>query len=200
MLWSMLGKAASLCEANVAACIEQNRPQDRYGLSLTDRIGGHKGSRGVRSCQVLGFEVRAVGGEDESRLRFGGSRAGFQRGQRLRNLARRRDGDMDVVRLQNPAQVGLVRRARPQPLDRRFLVPECLQEGERKLLSIEEPLSQRRNRFFNLDGVQLLTLAFCNTSLALPGANSLPPAPWAAILGHQWLRMTNGCKISDWRR
>jgi hypothetical protein len=40
----------------------------------------------------------------------------------------------------------------------RFLVAEGLQERERKLLSIKGLLSQRRNRFFNLNGVQLFAL------------------------------------------
>ena len=38
-----------------------------------------------------------------------------------------------LLRLQDAAQVGLVRCARAQPLDRRFLVAEGLKEGERKL-------------------------------------------------------------------
>ena len=43
------------------------------------------------------------------------------------------DRDVDVVGLENAAQVGLVRCARAQPLDRRFLVAEGFQEGEREL-------------------------------------------------------------------
>ena len=43
------------------------------------------------------------------------------------------DGDVDVVGLKDAAEVGLVRRARAQPLDRRLLVAEGFQEGEREL-------------------------------------------------------------------
>ena len=68
---------------------------------------------------------------------------------------------MDVVGLKDAAQVGPVRCTRAQPPDRRILVPEGLKKGERKLLSIEGLLSQRGNRFFNLNGVQLLALLFC---------------------------------------
>ncbi len=60
---------------------------------------------------------------------------------------------MDVVGLKDAAQVGLVRCARAQPLDGRLLVAEGFEEGERKLLSIKGLLSQRGNRFFDLNGV-----------------------------------------------
>ena len=77
------------------------------------------------------------------------------------------DGDVDVVGLKNAAKVGLVRCARAQPLDRRLLVAEGLKEGKRKLLGVERLLGKRGNRFFNLNGVQLLAL--------LPSACSVPP-------------------------
>jgi hypothetical protein len=50
---------------------------------------------------VLGFDIRPVGGEDETRLRGGRGRALPQRGQRLARLARRTDGDVDMFRLQD---------------------------------------------------------------------------------------------------
>ena len=60
---------------------------------------------------------------------------------------------MDVVGLKDAAEVGLVRLALAQALERRFLVPEGLQEGERKFLGIERLLGQRGNGLFDLDGV-----------------------------------------------
>ena len=83
-------------------------------------------------------------------------------------------GDVDVVRLKDAAQVGLVRCARAQPLDRRLLVAEGLKEGERKLLSVKRLLRQRGNGFFDLNGVQLLARFFRMVSsafLAFPGVD-----------------------------
>ena len=63
------------------------------------------------------------------------------------------DGDMDVVGLKDAAQVGLVRLALAQALDRRFLVAEGLQEGERKLRGVKRLLGQGRDGLFDLNGV-----------------------------------------------
>ena len=52
------------------------------------------------------------------------------------------DGDMDVVGLEDAAQVGLVRRARAQPLERRLLVAEGFKEGERELRGVERLLRE----------------------------------------------------------
>ena len=64
-------------------------------------------------------------------------------------------GDVDVVGLKNAAKVGLVRRARAQPLDRRLLVAEGFKEGIREVLGVERLLRQLRNGFFDFNGVQL---------------------------------------------
>src|ERR1035437_3287057 len=69
------------------------------------------------------------------------------------------DRDVDVVSLKDAAQVGFVRRARPQPLDCGRLVSEGFRKGERKLLSIERLLSQRGNRFFDFNGVHARALS-----------------------------------------
>ena len=45
-------------------------------------------------------------------------------------------------------------------LERRLLVAEGLQEGERKFLSVERLLSQCGNRFLDLDCVQFIALRF----------------------------------------
>ncbi len=111
---------------------------------------------GLAARQVLGLEVRSVGRQNELRLRLGGRRAGLQRGKRLRDLARRADGDVDVVGLKDAAQVGLVRCARAQPLDRRLLVAEGFKEGERKLCRVERLLSESRDGLFDLNGVHVL--------------------------------------------
>jgi hypothetical protein len=60
---------------------------------------------------------------------------------------------MDVVGLKDAAQVGPVRLALAQALEGGFLVPEGLEEGERKLLRIERLLRERRYGLLDLDGV-----------------------------------------------
>ena len=62
---------------------------------------------------------------------------------------------MDVVGLKNAAEVGLVRRTRAQPLDRRLLVAEGFEEGVREVLGVKRLLRQLRNGLFYLNGVQL---------------------------------------------
>ena len=81
------------------------------------------------------------------------------------------DGDVDVVGLQDAAQVGLVGRAGAQPLDRGFLVAEGLQEGERELAAVERQLGKRRYGFLDLDGVHtspapafMPVVPFCRSS------------------------------------
>ena len=80
---------------------------------------------GLAAGQVFGLEVRAVGGEDELRLGLGGGGAVLQRLERLRDLPGVAGQDVDVVGLENAAEVGLVRRARAQALDRRSLLPKA---------------------------------------------------------------------------
>jgi hypothetical protein len=61
---------------------------------------------------------------------------------------------MDIVGLENPAKIRLVRRARAQPLDRRFLVTEGLKKGVREIHGIKRLFRQLRNSFFDFNGVQ----------------------------------------------
>ena len=67
------------------------------------------------------------------------------------------DGDVDVVGLKDAAEVGLVRCACAQALDRRLLVAEGFQEGKRKLQPLERLLRQVGDGLFDLDGVQSAT-------------------------------------------
>jgi hypothetical protein len=60
---------------------------------------------------------------------------------------------MDVVGLKDPADIGLVGLARTQALDRRVLGPEFLKKGKWEFGRIECPFRERRNGFFNLNGV-----------------------------------------------
>ncbi len=103
--------------------------------------------------QVLGLEVVAVGREDELRLGLGGRRAGLQRGERLRDLARRRRRRYGCCWSEGRRPGRTCWCACAQPLDRRFLVPEGLQEGERKLAGVERLLGERRYGLFDLNGV-----------------------------------------------
>jgi hypothetical protein len=60
---------------------------------------------------------------------------------------------VDVVGLKDAADVGLVRLALAQALNRRFLVPECFQEQIGELLGVERLLGERGYGLFNLDRV-----------------------------------------------
>lgn len=62
---------------------------------------------------------------------------------------------MNVVGLQDTAHVGLVRGACSEPLDRRFLVAERLQESEGEFATVERLLCECRDGFLNLDGVHV---------------------------------------------
>jgi hypothetical protein len=60
---------------------------------------------------------------------------------------------LDVVGLEYPIQVRLIRLALPQPLERRLLIPESLEEREGKLHSVEGSFGQRGDGLLDLDGV-----------------------------------------------
>ena len=76
-----------------------------------------------------------------------------QRSQSDADLARRADGKMEVVALENAARhVRRVGRAAAQPLDSRFFIAERRQKGVGKLARVEWRARERRHRFFNLNG------------------------------------------------
>jgi hypothetical protein len=127
--------------------------QRQEKAEMVREVGIGAGDRRRIGNKVLGFEPLPIRRQDELRLGPGRRRTGLQRGEGLRDLARRANGDMDVVGLKDATQVGPVRLALAQPLERRFLVPEGLQEGEGKLASVERPLRERRYGLFNLYGV-----------------------------------------------
>lgn len=60
---------------------------------------------------------------------------------------------MNVVGLQDAAQVGLIGCAAAHPLDGRFLVAEGLEERIRKLCGIERKFGERTYRFFNFNRI-----------------------------------------------
>lgn len=70
------------------------------------------------------------------------------------------DRDVNLVGLEHPSDVGLIRRPGAQPFEGRFLVTESLQEGVREFDRIERGIGQRRNCLFYLNCVQLLILRF----------------------------------------
>ena len=105
----------------------------KVGVGAGDRLAGR---------QIFGLEGVSIGCQNEFRLGSGGRRAGLERDKRLRDLAGGGDGDMDVVGLEDAAQVGFVRLALAQALDRRLLVAEGLKEGERELGGIERLLRE----------------------------------------------------------
>lgn len=59
----------------------------------------------IAGCQVFRLEVRAVGSEDELRLGLGGGRAVFERLECFRYLSRLASQDVDVVSLEDAAEV-----------------------------------------------------------------------------------------------
>jgi len=127
--------------------------QRKEKAEMIGEVGIGADDRRIVREQILGLKIHAVGSKDETRLRPSCSRAGSQRGEGLANHARGCGDDMDVVGLQDAAEVRLVRRARAKPLDRRFLIAEGSQEGERELRGIERLFSEGRYGFFDLDGV-----------------------------------------------
>ena len=60
---------------------------------------------------------------------------------------------MDVVGLEDAADIGLVRGARAQPFERRLLIAEGRKERIRELDGIERLLGKLRDRLFNLYGI-----------------------------------------------
>lgn len=89
------------------------------------------GNGGSARYQVLGLEPFAVRPQDELRLISRRRWAGFKRRKSVRHLARSGNSNMDVIRLKDTAQVGLVRFALTQALEGCLLVAEGLKEGER---------------------------------------------------------------------
>ena len=62
---------------------------------------------------------------------------------------------MNVVGLENAAEVGFVRGSGAEPPNRRLFVPECFKEGKWKTLRIERLVSELRDGFFYFNGIQL---------------------------------------------
>ena len=82
----------------------------------------------LAGVEVFGLELRAVRCEDELRFRARRRTAGPERCERGVRLAFGAHLDVDVPVLEYSLEVGIVRRARAQPLDCGGLVAECLQE------------------------------------------------------------------------
>ena len=61
--------------------------------------------------------------------------------------------NVNVIGLKNAVHIGLVRRARTQPLDGRGLVAEGFEESERELCRVLRLLGERGYGLFNLDSV-----------------------------------------------
>ncbi len=108
---------------------------------------------GLAGGDVLGLEVDAVGGENELGLGAGRGGAVAKGGQGCRDVARFAGFQVDVVGLQDAAEVGLVRRAGAQALDRRVLVSEGHEEGIGELCRVKRLLSQFGNSLFDFNGV-----------------------------------------------
>lgn len=107
----------------------------------------------LAGIEVFGLQPFAVCREGELRARLRCRGAFFERDKRICYRARFAHLDVDIAGLKDAAQIGFVRSAGAQPLDRRRLIPERLQEGIGKLLSVKGLLGKVRYGFFNLNGV-----------------------------------------------
>jgi hypothetical protein len=116
------------------------------------------GNRAIVRGQVFRLKKIAVRRQHKARLRPSRRWARFQRRKRPRDLAGLACGNMDVVGLQDAAQIGLVGLALTQSLERGLLVSERLQERVRELFGLKRALRQRRDGFFDLYCIQSLTL------------------------------------------
>ncbi|MDR2875671.1 MAG: hypothetical protein LBV44_07065 [Methylobacillus sp.] len=75
------------------------REEEAEMIGKVGVIAGHHFTTG----EVFGLEGVAIGGEDEFGFGLGSSRAGFERGEGLGDLAGGDGGDVDVVGLQYAA-------------------------------------------------------------------------------------------------
>jgi hypothetical protein len=73
----------------------------------------------------------------------------------LRDLSHAACGDVNVVGLEDTAEIGFVRCTCAQSLDRRLFVAEASRKALGKVLSLERLIRQRRDRFFYFDGLHL---------------------------------------------
>lgn len=114
-----------------------------------------RASDGPPSREFLRFEFDAIGSKDKFGFPFGGCGAISQYPERFRHRACFAGQDMDIVGLENAAEVGLVRRPRAETLDGGFLVPEGFKEGIGEVGAIERLIRKVGYCLFNFNGVQL---------------------------------------------
>ena len=112
----------------------------------------------LAACQVFRLKIRAVGSKDELRLGFGGSGAVLERFECLRDLSCLAGQDVDVVGLENAAEVGLVRRPGAKALDRRLLITEGFKEGIGEGSGVKGLLRKVCDGLLDLNGVQIFVL------------------------------------------
>ncbi|SFG49758.1 hypothetical protein SAMN05518801_13520 [Novosphingobium sp. CF614] len=128
------------------ACQRQEKPK-------MIRKAGIVAGNGFAGFEVLGLKRLAIGGKNEFCLRLGSNGAGFQGRDRSRDRAGGRRQPSECCWFAGPPNIGLVRHAAAQTLDRCRLVSEGFKERERELLCVERLLCQSRNRFFNFNCV-----------------------------------------------
>lgn len=87
----------------------------------------------LTAFQLFSLQRFTIGGEYVLGLGPRSSRAGFERRQRLSDLAGLTHRQMDIAGLQHAAQIGLVGCSRTQALEGGLLVTKGLQEGIREL-------------------------------------------------------------------
>ena len=109
---------------------------------------------GLAARQLLGIKIYTVGCENVLCLRFGGCRTILQRGQRFGDLPSVADRDMNIVGLEDAAEIGLIGSPGAEPLKSRLLVAEGLQECIREVRSVKWLLRKLRDGFFDFNSVQ----------------------------------------------
>lgn len=108
---------------------------------------------GFAAVEVFGFNVDAVGGEDEFDFGFGVGGAGFEGGECCRDLARVAGEDVDVVCLEYAAEVGFVGCARTQAFDGGGFVAEGFEEGVGEGCRVKGVFCKVGDGLFDLNGV-----------------------------------------------
>jgi hypothetical protein len=99
---------------------------------------------------------------------------------------------MNIVRLKDAAQVGLVRLSLARALEGRFLVPEGLQGGKGELLRIERLFGQGGYGLFDLDGVHFPFICASKPLSCLPANPKSMPVNTVTMRSFFGLRSHRG--------
>ena len=120
-------------------------------------VGAH--DRRVQRTDFLGLKRLPISRDDEFRLPAGCRWACPQVSHGLADGSRRCNRDMNMIALENTADVRLVHIACAEALQGDFLTAKSFEEGIGKFGSVKGLLSKRRNGFFNFNGIHAVRLS-----------------------------------------